>query len=1262
MRAGQSGGLEGVVSKAAAASSRTQPRLPLPHQLAHPSHRASQPEVTALVSNNTSNRSLSHAGTRQEEESPSTEAIGPATSPSRDDHAASREHNLATTPENSPHPSSSARTLSRGSVLKEESEGVNADGSSQPAVSKGGARVAKACLPCSSKKRRCDGGRPECKVCAVLGTACSYNSSGLKRGPPKGFRSSPKESARVRLIRQLETTIRDLTAQLGTETAAIELERISAERGIQLPSQTSEPEGRSMPTPTAAPQDGLGQRSTSSEERDSEFLGINEKGEVSHRGSSSGIHLLHRQSQQQAPGKSPLKPHSAQPLTSLEGLADRGAESSAEGANRSGQPVSIVPLPLARPNGNRQNSGSDSSTAPLRGFPLRGVPVLSNGAQANRDHILNTLSPSGVASRRLLRGNVDSNGSSTSAGSSPRPEGRSDNADASEATALRACLVNIRNQTTLLTEQSQDLMGAPLLTEAANARLWRFYWSGFHPIWPILYKPALDELPLGELPARIDPVLLLAVYAIATCVGAPPREGSTKPITALNCNLDDELGERPGEILARRSEQYLYASRLRPCVSTIQAAFLLALYHHGQGDLSKAWTLSGLSQSLSMDLGFHRWPIHRLDLLSHTGERETRVRLIHHVRILGTLLSAEMGRPVLMHARDCDVPLLSENVDDELELWDDQVEMHSEESVGKPTAARPRYIHAASTLNQGVLLFNIIESILTSVHSFRRKAALRRQGTSRETLGELDRRLSAWKQDLPEHLRLEPTDLARLDSSGPLPSLFVLLVWYYTAILLLHRPFIPQDDDATLQEVLENSSHQKCTLAANTLSDLLEPTSVDMDRLSGDLAFCIFSASLLFLFNCGLSDKVIAADARRRFGLCRQWLGKLSSRWPAASAHKQLLDGVATVGESYMSERKDQHDDAGHRAVHAKSTKRPRSRASSKAQPPEKLSKTATSSASRNPTSTSEREEISSTLAASQGNAVAPSSRKAWSTSNERQAPAQSSTLPPTTSRVGVNSHSTTQAYRDADVSRADASQGSAEAMLLSTNQQPIWGGFAASAEQQRAIIDYLHGTNAYDIPSTGAEFYSHAPSLFDADTVFWNETAGRRDSIAGQQGVPQDGGPSMITAATASELYRQRHEQPAADGLAMLANVTARNGMLHESHHRQAFPATNSFLPNSTSVQAPGHGIAQPQPQSVMALLGNLPQQQRGDFQDAQNWSAFQQLSTSSPFGFQLDPSQPTWSDVMSMLQLPPSFSSDPRSQPSPAPLPPPRTLRRLP
>ncbi len=93
----------------------------------------------------------------------------------------------------------------------------------EAADSKPSSRVAKACQPCSTKKRRCDGRQPECSVCQVLGTPCTYNHTGLKRGPPKGFRSGPKESARAKLIRTLETTIRDLVNHLGKEDAGAEI-------------------------------------------------------------------------------------------------------------------------------------------------------------------------------------------------------------------------------------------------------------------------------------------------------------------------------------------------------------------------------------------------------------------------------------------------------------------------------------------------------------------------------------------------------------------------------------------------------------------------------------------------------------------------------------------------------------------------------------------------------------------------------------------------------------------------------------------------------------------------------------------------------------------------------------------------------------------------------------------------------------------------------------------------------------------------------
>ncbi|KAI3485883.1 hypothetical protein L1887_50682 [Cichorium endivia] len=53
----------------------------------------------------------------------------------------------------------------------------------------------------------------------------------------------------------------------------------------------------------------------------------------------------------------------------------------------------------------------------------------------------------------------------------------------------------------------------------------------------------------------------------------------------------------------------------------------------------------------------------------------------------------------------------------------------------------------------------------------------------------------------------------------------------------------------------------------------------------------------MFVFNARLPDARIASDARRRYGLCVQWLKKLADTWPAASAHRLLLDGFAVVGE-----------------------------------------------------------------------------------------------------------------------------------------------------------------------------------------------------------------------------------------------------------------------------------------------------------------------------------------------------------------------------
>lgn len=169
---------------------------------------------------------------------------------------------------------------------------------------------------------------------------------------------------------------------------------------------------------------------------------------------------------------------------------------------------------------------------------------------------------------------------------------------------------------------------------------------------PVLFKPALDAIPIDELPDRLDEVLLYAIWTMSSAVmpssstsdipSDPTKKDASQP------NVQEQEAEQATIAHLRAlaptfyacAEAHLFAARLRPTVSTIQSLFLLSLYSHGCGELSRAWVYSGLACAMLMDLGLHRWPIHRIELLHESAERETRTRLIWCVYILDKVLSA----------------------------------------------------------------------------------------------------------------------------------------------------------------------------------------------------------------------------------------------------------------------------------------------------------------------------------------------------------------------------------------------------------------------------------------------------------------------------------------------------------------------------------------------------------------------------------------------------------------------------------------------
>ncbi|CDR87375.1 uncharacterized protein SPSC_00501 [Sporisorium scitamineum] len=758
---------------------------------------------------------------------------------------------------------SSARTAKTGAIEATPTDANAAD-------SKASTRVAKACQPCSTKKRRCDGRQPECSVCQVLGTPCTYNHTGLKRGPPKGFRSGPKESARAKLVRTLETTIRDLVHHLGKEDAGAEIVRVAGERELHVaeasssanaghrdgadPRQSADRNASSRikiehltSDETASrfntPRDSDGEADDPAAEAEEDVIGETRQGELVYRGSSSGIGILQRQhrAESPAPGVGATASRSVASSSSAPFAArSRETRGTGDATVHSKAPV-FLPISSPRPVGdNATVSSHDRSPRLSKVTPRRDAHRLYPGS--SRD------------------------GSSAASHAS-----------------------------------TED----PIVSDEENDRLFRYYWQGFHPFYPILYKPWFAGFSRKELRSSLEPSLLFAIYAIAACVvpGNASQSSAAQPEI-----LEHKLNLERAQLFCRAAESYVFAKGLRPDIASIQTCWLLSLYSHGTGDLSRAWNFQNLASSMAVDMGLHRWPIYRPEIVQDRVQRETRIRIIWHCYIIDKLLCAEMGRPVGLRAKDIDVPLLSETEEDEFELWSDQTEMQSADRAGAKTttaggagSGSPRRLHAPSCLNWGVHLFKIVERILDEVHSLRRKALLRRQGKE-QVLADLDRQLTDWKEKLPPHLHLDDNSA----NDGPFPSFFALNLWYYTARLLLHRPFIPQDEGLTMSKVLENDSHRQSTIAANTICDLLEASSRDIvDRLSTDLGYCLFTAAVMFVFNARLPDGRIAADARRRYGLCMQWLKKLADTWPAASAHRLLLDGFAVVGEDASKQGSD---------------------------------------------------------------------------------------------------------------------------------------------------------------------------------------------------------------------------------------------------------------------------------------------------------------------------------------------------------------------
>ncbi|KAG2182351.1 hypothetical protein INT43_007281, partial [Umbelopsis isabellina] len=380
------------------------------------------------------------------------------------------------------------------------------------------------------------------------------------------------------------------------------------------------------------------------------------------------------------------------------------------------------------------------------------------------------------------------------------------------------------------------------------------YFRHFYPTLPILHKKSfMDRLKSED--DKPDALLLNAIFAIASRISPDERvrEDPTVPDTA-------------GEIFYERARFLLDQKCDSVSTCTIQALLLLSSHQHGAMKSSRAWLYNGMAFRMAHALGLN----HNCDSWNiPASEREERKRVFWCCFIVDRYTSAAFGRSTAIDERDCDATFPTE--EDDL-------------NDGPPVLEYMRH---------AVRLSDILGHILRDIYSVKgRQLALT---VSPDTIiSNLDKALNSWYSNLPKSLKYKPPS-CRDGQKAPAPALSVcqLHMTYYTALILLHRPFIPGPSQSRAPTSFP--SLQICTSSAYSILDICE-NLLSEGRLKYTLNYAIFhvfTAGTLFVNNATSTDSYLTFEAKISINKIMRGLDDMESSWTAAARYSNILGELA---------------------------------------------------------------------------------------------------------------------------------------------------------------------------------------------------------------------------------------------------------------------------------------------------------------------------------------------------------------------------------
>ncbi|KDE03870.1 hypothetical protein MVLG_05692 [Microbotryum lychnidis-dioicae p1A1 Lamole] len=469
-----------------------------------------------------------------------------------------------------------------------------------------------------------------------------------------------------------------------------------------------------------------------------------------------------------------------------------------------------------------------------------------------------------------------------------------------------------------------DIAEDALPDKAAQQHLLDLYWTYVHPHFPIVYKvsflrgyrhrmshPETDTRPDNTGINKIPLVLLLSMFALA----------------ARYSDLDGDRTEgkywTAGDVYLERAKKLLDYDYGSSRLVTVQSLLLLAYREIGTGAMSSSWLYTGMAIRMAQDLGLFRdvekWflPVQRF---SHE-EKQTRKRVWWGCIILDRYTASYIGRPGTIHERDYDTSFPSEDEPDEHEqfvpLRPDGTEWtcppKSPESEAVPTRAYPQAkVHAMSCFSAAGALAVVINRIIANIYAIR----IRVLGQSSETLlSLLDQSLASWYLALPPQLVYSPAS-----KRVPPPHVLSLHLQFYSALILLHRPFIPGQNS----EVSPGNfpSHSICSTSAIAIANIIQVfrKTFTLRQCPPFLTYPLFSAAIIFVYNASF-DEALARPAKMYLAQCMDALKEMELIWGSAIRQWELLYGLVDLSEVDLSADLSMMQDEAEAAL--RGTKRP---------------------------------------------------------------------------------------------------------------------------------------------------------------------------------------------------------------------------------------------------------------------------------------------------------------------------------------------------